>query len=105
MDLMSAVIGIIGTLLGGVLSYAAFFRNSKQDSEKEGKEAGTILTEIGYIKANTEEIKSEQKEQRKTNVELVSRLAAVESSTKSAHKRIDRLEGKKPSESREHVEG
>lgn len=105
MEYADFIIGAVCTIVGVVLSYAAFARNSKKDSEKEGKEAGMILTEIGYIKANTEEIKSEQKEQRKTNVELVSRIAAVESSAKSAHKRIDRLEGKNAAEGREHVEG
>lgn len=102
MDVFNAIIGIIGTILGGILSYAAFRSSSKKDNKNEGKEAGTILTEIGYIKANTEEIKTEQKEQRRTNVELVSRLAAVESSTKSAHKRLDRLEGGKPDEDAAH---
>lgn len=92
MGYFSAAIGILGTILGGVLSYAAFFRNSKHDSNEEGKTDGTILTEIGYIKANTDEIKQEQREQRKTNTELISRLTAVESSAKQAHHRIDRLE-------------
>jgi Na+/glutamate symporter len=93
MDFASAVVGMIATILGGVLSYAAFHRNSKKDSEETGKASGTMLTEIGYIKANTDEIKNEQREQRKTNVELISRLTAVESSAKQAHKRLDRLEG------------
>ena len=47
MDYVGAIIGVLGTILGGVLSYAAFHRNSKKDSESEGKEAGTMLTEIG----------------------------------------------------------
>ena len=45
-----------------------------------------------HIKANTDEIKAEQKEQRKTNTEFVTRLTAVEASAKQAHKRIDTLE-------------
>jgi len=94
MELLDAVIGIACAILGGVLSYAAFFRNSKQDSKAEGKNDGTILTEIGYIKANTDEIKQEQREQRKTNTEVIARLAAVESSAKSAHHRLDRIEGR-----------
>lgn len=93
MDYATAIIGVVCTILGAVLSYAAFARNQKKDSEEDGKESGQMLTELGYIKANTEEIKSEQKELRKTNVELISRLTAVESSAKQAHHRIDRLEG------------
>lgn len=72
--------------------YAAFARNRKSDTESEAKNDATVLTEIGYIKANTDEIKAEQKEQRKTNTEFVTRLTAVEASAKQAHKRIDTLE-------------
>lgn len=53
------------------------------------------------IKANTDEIKAEQKEQRKTNVEVVTRLTAVEASAKQAHKRLDAFESR---ERREHEE-
>lgn len=53
----------------------------------------TVLSEIGYIKSGVDDIKAEQREQRKTNTEFVSRLTAVEASTKQAHKRIDTLEG------------
>ena len=85
-------------VLGGVLAYVAFLRNSKKDSEADGKQSGTILTELGYIKGGIDDLKSENREQRKTNTEFISRLTAVESSAKQAHKRIDRLEG------REHYE-
>jgi hypothetical protein len=98
MEGLSALIGVAGTLLGIVFSYIAFFRNSKKDSKDDGKEAGTMLTELGYIKANTDEIKTEQREQRKTNMEVVTRLTAVEASAKQAHKRIDRLENTPPRE-------
>lgn len=43
MDVFNAIIGIIGTILGGILSYAAFHSSSKKDNKNEGKEAGTIL--------------------------------------------------------------
>ena len=101
MELLDAVIGIACAILGGVLSYAAFFRNSKQDSKAEGKNDGTILTELGYIKGGIDEIKTEQREQRQTNTAVLSRLAAVESSAKSAHHRLDRLENR---EHHEHEE-
>ena len=60
--------------------------------ESNVKHDATVLTEIGYIKANTDEIKAEQKEQRKTNTEFVTRLTDVEASAKQAHKRLDHIE-------------
>lgn len=69
-----------------------FFRNRDKDKESNVKHDATVLTEIGYIKANTDEIKAEQKEQRKTNTEFVTRLTDVEASAKQAHKRLDHIE-------------
>ena len=90
--------GLIGTLLGIIISYAAFLRNSKKDSNEDGREVGTVLTELGYIKGGIDDLKAENREQRKTNTELITRLTAVEASAKQAHKRIDRLEGREERE-------
>lgn len=94
MDYVGAIIGVLGTILGGVLSYAAFHRNSKKDSESEGKEAGTLLTEIGYIKGGIDRIERKQDAQDARYIGMAERMSAVESSAKSAHHRIDRLEGR-----------
>ena len=91
---IDALVGIGGTVLGLLLSYLTFWRNSKKEVKDDGKQAGTMLTELGYIKANTDEIKAEQREQRKTNMEVVTRLTAVEASAKQAHKRLDTMENR-----------
>lgn len=91
---LTAIIGIICTLVGALVGYLGFFRNSKKDSEDEGREVGTVLTELGYIKGGIDDLKAENREQRKTNAELLTRVTAVEASAKQAHKRIDRIEGK-----------
>lgn len=85
------VLGIISTVCAIVFGYLAFFRNKTKDTQEEAKNDATLLTEIGYIKANTDEIKAEQKEQRKTNLDFLARLTAVEESVKQAHKRIDEM--------------
>lgn len=94
-------IGILSPICAIVFGYATFTRNKKSDTTADAKQDATVLTEIGYIKANTDEIKAEQKEQRKTNVEVVTRLTAVEASAKQAHKRLDTFESR---ERREHEE-
>lgn len=98
-------IGILCAILGFIISYAVFSRNKTKDDKTEGRQDGVILTEIGYIKANTDEIKNEQKEQRKVNAEHTERLARVEASAKQAHLRIDRMEGREyPTEHHTHNE-
>ena len=92
MNEILTVISVVSTVCAMVFGYAAFARNNRKDTEDEAKNDATVLTEIGYIKANTDEIKAEQKEQRRTNTEVITRLTAVEQSAKQAHKRIDHLE-------------
>jgi hypothetical protein len=84
-------VAIVGGIAGIVFGLVTLFRNKKQDDTQQGRESGTVLSDLGYIKAGVDEIKSEQKEQRKTNIEFITRLTAVEESTKQAHKRIDEL--------------
>lgn len=85
-------ISAVSTVCAIIFGYAAFSRNRRKDETDEGKAAGAILTELGYIKGGIDDVKAEQREQRKTNTEFVTRLTAVEESAKQAHKRIDRVE-------------
>ena len=87
-------VGILCSVLALLVAWAAYRLNARKETKKEGQETGAIMTELGYIKANTDEIKAEQKEQRQVNVEMRERLASVEASAKQAHHRIDRLEGR-----------
>ena len=93
MTILAGLLGLLGTVCAIVFGYATFKRNNSMDDSEEGRKDGTLLTEIGYIKGGIDDIKNEQREQRKTNMEVVTRLTAVEASAKQAHKRIDRLEG------------
>lgn len=86
------IVGLVCTVLGAVISYATFSRNKAKDNKKTGEETGVILTEIGYIKSSIDTANKKLDRQEERNIELMSRLAAVEASAKSAHHRIDRLE-------------
>lgn len=82
-------LGILGMIASIAFAYLAFSRNKKADDSSEARQIGTILSDLGYVKANTDEIKAEQREQRRTNLEVFERLSSVESSAKQAHKRLD----------------
>ena len=62
------------------------------DRCSSAKSDATVLSDIGYIKSGIDDIKTEQREQRKFNAEIVSRLVKVEESAKQAHKRIDTVD-------------
>lgn len=92
METALTVISVISAICAIVFGYLAFYRNRKKDDTDEGNKAGAIMTELGYIKSGIDDVKAEQRDQRKTNTEFVSRLVAVEASAKQAHKRIDSIE-------------
>lgn len=87
------IIGILSPICAIVFGYATFARNGRKDTEEEARSDATILTEVGYIKANTDDIKRKQDKQDEQYLKMAERMTAVEASAKQAHKRIDRLEG------------
>lgn len=92
MDTFTTVLSVFSTVCAIVFGYIAFVRNRDSDKQKEAKSDATILTELGYIKGGIDDVKAEQREQRKTNTEFVTRLTDVEASAKQAHKRLDHIE-------------
>lgn len=89
------LLAIASAVCAIVFGYLAFVRNKKHDDTEDGKASGTQISDIGYIKSGVDDIKAELKDQRKTNMEVVSRLTAVEESAKQAHKRIDEIRKEK----------
>lgn len=89
---MATVLGILGTVCAIAFGLASYKRNRRADDADDGKESGTMLTEIGYIKAGVDDIKRKQEQQDIRHLEVIGRLTAVEASSKQAHKRIDRIE-------------
>ena len=87
-------IALLCTIVGGAIGILTFSRNKTKDDKSEGRQNGQMLTELGYIKSGIDDIKTEQREQRKINTEHATKLAAVEASAKQAHLRIDRIEGR-----------
>ena len=92
MDDLFRVLSALGVIMAIVFGGVALFRNKKQDDSGDGQKMGQIMSDLGYLKSNTDDIKQEQREQRKVNTEVYSRLSAVEGSASSAHKRIDRID-------------
>jgi hypothetical protein len=92
----------IAILLGMVFGIVALFRSKKSDDSGDGQKMGMIMSDLGYVKSNTDEIKAEQQRQRDTNTKFAVELAEVAASAKQAHKRLDEhINGKSKSTERE----
>ena len=92
LEVVLTCLTIVSGICAVAFGYAAFRRNQKSDDKDAGNERGTMLAEIGYIKSGVDDIKLEQREQRKTNAEYLERLVDCEASAKQAHRRIDGVE-------------
>ena len=87
-------IALLCTVVGGIVAIATFTRNKAKDDRSEGQQSGQLFAELGYIRSGIDDIKTEQREQRKINTDTATELAAVKASAKQAHLRIDRIEGR-----------
>lgn len=92
----SISVGLVFTIIGGIIGYATFYMNSKKNAKQETKEevatTTKIDTKLDIISKNVDEIRLDNKDISKSLQSLAERVSAVESSTKSAHHRLDNIE-------------
>jgi len=95
MEQLESILSPLAILLGMVFGIVALFRNKRTDDSGDGQKMGMIMSDLGYVKSNTDEIKAEQQRQRDTNTKFAVELAEVAASAKQAHKRLDEHIGAK----------
>ena len=78
-----------------LIAALAFFRNTKTDTKADIVSITTVTNKLDNISDGIREIKADMKEQKTEILTLRDRVVELESACKSAHKRIDTLEGKK----------
>ena len=91
-DMITAVVGVVGTVTGFVLSFARFSRSRDNDLRTEAQREATINVKLDNISTGVQSLHTDIKTEQKARAELSERVAKVEESTKQAHKRIDELE-------------
>ena len=69
-------------------------RNARHDDQQQATELTTLLVKIENINNGINEIKSDVRNMRNDIQDVRERLVMVEQSVKSAHHRLDSLEGK-----------
>ena len=96
-----AIISILGACSSILFGYLAFRRNAYSDSKRDGRESGTVISDLGYIKSSIERIEKRLDLTETKFDGVATRLARMEESVASAHKRVDehvlskRIGGKK----------
>lgn len=77
-----------------VLGWLGYLAARKKDIKTEGREEANVGVQLNYIVNGINDIKVDIKASEKRMIEHGERLTRVEESSKQAHKRIDKLEGR-----------
>ena len=86
-------IGILCSVVGTILGVIAALNYAKKDTKEETQCTTRLESKIDYAARGIDDIKLDNKEQSRQLNSMNDRLIVVEESTKSAHKRMDKLEG------------
>ena len=88
-EITLTVISVLGTISSILFAFLAFKRNSRADTKEVGRESGTVISDLGYIKSSIERIEKRLDNSEQKFDAFSTRLARVEESVASAHKRLD----------------
>lgn len=87
------LISSLSLCVAGAVGIAGLRRNKATDDRKEASEMTTLIVKLENINNGVNEIKSDMRNMRNDIQDLRDRLIIVEQSTKSAHHRLDGLDG------------
>lgn len=76
-----------------IIAIITLARNGKKDTSDNAKEQATMSADIKYIRTSIDDIKVDNRVIKADIGELQTKVARVEQSVESAHKRIDDLKG------------
>ena len=88
---LGTILAIVSPVCALIFGIVSMRRSQKTDDAASGREMGTVISDLGYVKSSVDGVMRELKAQEKQYTGIVERVSAVEQSTKAAHHRIDDL--------------
>lgn len=86
---IETVVAIAVPLIALIFTALAYRRNSEHDTAEDASERATMSADIKYIRSSIDDIKLDNREIKNNVSDLQTRVAKVEQSVDSAHKRLD----------------
>lgn len=90
---VETIVAIAVPVIALVFTVLAFTRNAKHDTQSDASERATMSADIRYIRTSIDDIKVDNRVIKSDISDLQTKVARVEQSVESAHKRIDDLKG------------
>lgn len=91
---LSILISVVSVVIAAVVAVTTIRRNNTTDDRQEASNLTTLIVKLENINDGVNEIKSDMRNMKSDIQDLRDRLIRVEQSDKSAHHRLDTLEGK-----------
>lgn len=88
------IISIISLVVAAIVGFTNIKRNQHADNRQAAAEMTTVIVKLETLNNNVTEMKTELRSLGTNYQEIREKLIVLEQSTKSAHHRIDTLEGK-----------
>ncbi len=92
---VSTLIAIISTFFAVLFGVRNLTRNKTTDDKADATQMATMIVKIDAVGTTVNEIKSDMRDFKNEQQFLRDKIISIESSVKSAHKRIDDIEGAK----------
>lgn len=90
---VSQIIAIISTCFAAFFGFQALRRNRTSDDKADATQLATVIVKLDAVGTTVNEIKTDMRTFKTEQQYLRDKIVAIETSLKSAHKRIDGLEG------------
>lgn len=91
--IIGVVISVLSLIVAAIVGFTNVKRNQNTDNRQAAAEMTTVIVKLETINSSVSEIKADVRNTRTDMQDLRDRLIVVEQSAKSAHHRIDMLEG------------
>lgn len=95
---ISFLIAILSLCLSAVVGLSGLRRNAKHDDKQDASNQAAVLVKLETITSTLAEVKADTRSTRDDMQMIRERLTIVEQSVKSAHHRIDAIDGKERKE-------
>lgn len=91
-SILIATISVASAISGIILGWKGHAQEAKSQAAKHTTQDTKLRTDLDYLIRGVDDIRLEQKSQDRKLDDISDRVARVEESAKSAHKRIDHIE-------------
>lgn len=88
-EIVVGVIGLISSISSICFAYLAFRRNRNNDTKKNGKAEGVLISDIGYIKSSIDRMEGKLDKVEANYQDLLFRLIRVEQAQNVLEKQLE----------------